>query len=397
MDAPNYVQGQYTVAQRDAIFAKAAKYPDASDGLQNQVPTIFPDGTVGWRQIPEGGDGTANANIAAIESTQYASRDYAVNDLLIYNDQLYRVTAPIAAGGAIIPDANVVSTTVAIWAPEALVPNLGKGDNLFDNAYFIGGGHTGYENTFPINQRGFADYTNYTGTAIDRWALAGGTLNLAAWYVTLRATNGGGAMFQRMEGHRLVNGATYTLSVLTADDLYSGQFVADNSGAYFGSVGIGNYFYGTGTYYPQLDLWEIAIARQWDGTGEKSVSIKAMKLELGNKQTLARQVNGAWVLNDPPPNYQQELAKCQRYLCRFGQYDRFQPIAGSTDALVTTPVPLRAGGVTIINPQNIGGNTWNSSSVIIHNAFTNQIRIRGANTVGPDVELTGDVYFSAEP
>ena len=36
-----------------------------------------------------------------------------------------------------------------------------------------------------------------------------------------------------------------------------------------------------------------------------------MKLELGDTQTLARQENGVWVLNDPIPDYSEELVKCQ--------------------------------------------------------------------------------------
>ena len=44
-----------------------------------------------------------------------------------------------------------------------------------------------------------------------------------------------------------------------------------------------------------------------------SATLIAAKLELGTRSTLARLVNGEWVLNDPPPNFQQELAKCQRY------------------------------------------------------------------------------------
>lgn len=46
----------------------------------------------------------------------------------------------------------------------------------------------------------------------------------------------------------------------------------------------------------------------------QKATISAVKLELGSVQTLAHQdENGNWVLNDPPPNKQQELAKCQRY------------------------------------------------------------------------------------
>ena len=40
--------------------------------------------------------------------------------------------------------------------------------------------------------------------------------------------------------------------------------------------------------------------------------IKAIKLELGEQQTLAHQENGAWVLNELP-DYGGELLRCQRY------------------------------------------------------------------------------------
>ena len=42
--------------------------------------------------------------------------------------------------------------------------------------------------------------------------------------------------------------------------------------------------------------------------------IYAVKLEIGDTQTLAREENGQWVLNDPPPNYALELAKCNMSL-----------------------------------------------------------------------------------
>lgn len=114
MDAPHYVQGQYSVAQRDAIFTKANKYPDTDGGLVNQVPTLTQEGTIIWRQQSSGGgDGTANANIAIVEDTSTASQAYAVGDLLVYSGQLYRVTAAINIGGTITPGTNVTPTTVA--------------------------------------------------------------------------------------------------------------------------------------------------------------------------------------------------------------------------------------------------------------------------------------------
>ena len=112
--APNYVQGQYSVADRDRIFTKADKYPDAAGGITNQVPTLTSDGKIIWRQQSSGGgSGTANANIAVVEDTSTASQAYAVGDLLVYSGQLYRVTAAIAQGATITPGTNVTPTTVA--------------------------------------------------------------------------------------------------------------------------------------------------------------------------------------------------------------------------------------------------------------------------------------------
>lgn len=314
MDAPNYVQGLYTVAQRDAIFAKAAKYPDASDGLLNQVPTIFPGGTIGWRQIPEGGDGTANANIAAIESTQYASRDYAVNDLLIYNDQLYRVTAPIAAGGTITPETNVVSTTVAFWAPESFVPLVGKGVNLLDNPYFIGGGTAG---AFPVNQRGqtgASAYPNY-GVTIDRWSSNGGTVGVLSDRITLSGFNSGGQLYQYVKNYAAYKGKDLTFSALGSSSdgnsyhisIYDGISYATGDMYLPASKGLASV---TFTISPNATALVVQIINLVPGA---TCSLEAVKLELGTQQTLARQVNGSWVLNDPPPNYGEELARCQRY------------------------------------------------------------------------------------
>lgn len=114
INAPNYVQGKYTVAQRDALFDRIGQYPDAAGGLVNQVPTKTADGTIIWRNQSGGGqDGTANANIATVESSSTASQAYAVGDLLVYSGQLYRVTAAIAQGDTITPGTNVEPTTVA--------------------------------------------------------------------------------------------------------------------------------------------------------------------------------------------------------------------------------------------------------------------------------------------
>ena len=53
-----------------------------------------------------------NAIIAPTEEAFTATRNYTVNDLLIVNDTLYKVTANIASGSAITPNSNVQQTTL---------------------------------------------------------------------------------------------------------------------------------------------------------------------------------------------------------------------------------------------------------------------------------------------
>ena len=51
------------------------------------------------------------SNIATIEATSSASQAYAVGDYLVYNGQLYSVTAAIASGETITPGTNVSATS----------------------------------------------------------------------------------------------------------------------------------------------------------------------------------------------------------------------------------------------------------------------------------------------
>lgn len=302
MDAPNYVQGLYTVAQRDTIFAKANKYPDAANGLQNQVPTIFPDGSIGWRQIPEGGDGTANANIAVVESTQYASKNYVVGSLLIYNGQLYLVTAAITAGSTITPGANVTPITLETWIDNVADVN----DNLLDNGY-MANGSTG---SFPINQNGHSSYSTAGQITFDRWELVDGSVTLPLSGEPM-AGESGGSICQRIEFDRTVDGEVYTLSALTSEglvvvrgvldsqaDTTNWQFYDQNDAGFFGVRAYGGY-------------WEVRF------NFNAYVSFKALKLEKGPVQTLARLKNGSFAVTKIP-NYRDELSKCRRYMIVFG-------------------------------------------------------------------------------
>lgn len=318
MDAPNYVQGRYTVAQRDAIFTKAAKYPDALNGVPNQVPTIFPDGSIGWRAVPQGGGGTANANIAFFEQSSTASQDYAVDDLLIYNAQLYRVKAPIAAGGTITPGTNVVSTTISLWAPRSFVPMEGKGVNLLDNAYFVGGGAPG---AFPINQLSPQSLFPGGGISLARW-WQGPNVALTVEPLDIRLDNNDSQSTRRIRqtvAHASAyRGGTVTGTILKASGQISTVLLeipatgnTDVSATPM-LTGGENCWVNLATVF-ETDSIEFNV---YLPAGQQEVRLVAAKLERGQRQTLARNISGAengWLLNDSPPDYETELQRCQRY------------------------------------------------------------------------------------
>lgn len=265
-------------------------------------------------------------------------------------------------------------------AAAALVPLVGKGVNLLDNAYFIGGGAAG---AFPINQRGNTTGTVSTEGFIDRWIL-NGSYNLYANSLWLSQ----GSFFSQKIDPALgafLNGKTVTVSLLHADgtlDTGSAVYVASPSENVYIFRGTRCYACLVGSLPNQL-----FFVPDMDNIG-----VVAVKLELGSQQTLARQINGAWVLNDTPPNYQQELARCQRYLCKFVQYMDFVPSAGTnTDAFVTVPVCMARKPDIIGNIS--GGTNW---SIVVYSEFSTQIRIRSATVINNTVECNGDVYFIAE-
>lgn len=263
------------------------------------------------------------------------------------------------------------------------VNTLGKGVNLLDNWYFVGGGTTG---AFPVNQRGVSQYQN-AGFGIDRWWWWTNTdYSLSSAGIVLKAEKSIAQLIDANLSASLV-GKAITMSCLTSAGLATASFVwpADSNG-YVENAGIsliaGGAVPGLGLTLPIFLITAL----------NADVTLIAAKLELGTQQTLARQVNGAWVLNDTPPNYQQELAKCQRYLCKFAQYMYFMPSGETnTDAFVTVPVCMARKPNIIGNIA--GGTNWD---VIIYSPYSNQLRIRSATAIIGAVECDGDVYFSAE-
>lgn len=180
--------------------------------------------------------------------------------------------------------------------------------NLLDNWYF---GST-YRELYPINQRFNGSYvsTNEPVYCFDRWMINNGSVELDYSSIVIRASsdaNSGATEFAQIlqDVPFAVSSTTLTFSVLTADsELYTETVEFDGTS----DVGI----YGDGWSFIIKAEVPVVIfsvgASAMDGDG--CVYIQALKVEIGDTQTLAYQKNGAWYVNEIP-NPQEELFKCQ--------------------------------------------------------------------------------------
>lgn len=154
-----------------------------------------------------------------------------------------------------------------------------------------------------INQLGKEEYTG-TGYTIDMWLATGnGTVWLTDGTLKIKRNSDTFYFAERDINQYLIN-SEYTFSVLVNDDIYTIIFNPSSQNYILHNTDFGSLYYEKGVGNGQV---VIAI------TTEGELNLVAAKLELGPVQTLAHKEGDKWVLNDPPPNYQQELAKCQRY------------------------------------------------------------------------------------
>lgn len=171
--------------------------------------------------------------------------------------------------------------------------------NLLDNGDFRN----------PVNQRG---QTSYTGNryGIDRWKVS---TNNSTAAVSVGdgcidfTSDASGTYINFSSTVEKVQPGNYTLSFLV-DDYTKAQQIYVQGGA-SASVFDSNLLT---LPFSVAETSAIAVGIQ-KKAASSTLKIYAAKLELGSVSTLAHQENGVWVLNDPLPNYAEELAKCQRY------------------------------------------------------------------------------------
>lgn len=216
--------------------------------------------------------------------------------------------------------------------------NIGAGSNrnLLDNPFF------------QVNQRGQTTVTN-SGTAIyfvDRWKIGRAEAIVESNSIKYKWLNTGTAAFliqyTGIDAFNALKGKTVTLSVSINGTVYSNTFTAPTDA----SGNISNRGLGEGVRFNfVVDTngrgYELQIHHT---VSNDYITIASVKLELGSVSTLA---------NDAPPNYQQELAKCQWYFERIklvgggGIFIAGDTAISATSCFMTIKTRLRDAPVAI--------------------------------------------------
>ena len=262
--------------------------------------------------------------------------------------------------------------------------------NLLDNWYFAS----------PVNQRGQTSYTA-GGYTIDRWNKSADNLwlSLQSGFARLEKTaeTGYPMITQSLDSDitDFLIGKKVTASVLTSDGLFFKTFTMPS-----GSFDLAGFDLGSTNFvcnlYRGSSLPAFRIISKGSAVVGSFVNLIAAKLELGSVSTLAHQdADGNWVLNDPPPNYAEELAKCQRYQLVLNSNETGASLASgiytsANQARITIPCRMRArpaisssGGFECIGGSNssvasLSIGTFSSSAVMLLANLSSSVTAGGA-------------------
>ena len=251
-------------------------------------------------------------------------------------------------------------------------------DNLLDNAYFVGGGSQLGDGIFPINQRGQTSYGGGGTTNVDRWWTqydTATTLTSAGMRMT-----GKWDVDQRLP--QVLPSGTYTFSVNVVSLGSTGailQFLDENyqqlASTPLNNTGITSFTLTS----DRIRGVGVNMAKP-DGSGD--ITFASMKLEEGTVSTLA---------NDPPPDFGEELAKCQRYLWYPVFYNNTPLAAGITFGQtsmfdIVTPVPMRS-----LPNIMLGGDWYVALNGAIHTITGVTVTFKSGNHLRVQCSTTDDL------
>lgn len=228
-----------------------------------------------------------------------------------------------AAGNAVSAAIEDADAKLALKADAAALATFVR-PNLLDNWYFVGGGSQLGDGVFPINQRGQTTYTN-SGDCIDRWTGANNASRVDVLTDGLKIsvtadTDYNTRIFTTiLQNYSDLAGKTVTFSVLvtgtSGSHFMAGvRALATGDTVWLDTVNITGtgLFTKTTTLQDNLKALRVVINTSTSAPSGAWVKIAAVKLELGNTQTLAHNTGTAaspvWVLNELP-NWKTEMLK----------------------------------------------------------------------------------------
>ena len=206
----------------------------------------------------------------------------------------------------------------------------------------------------PVNQRGFTSTTS-AGYTIDRWRLtaSGHTVELVYNGIKLIASKNASlnnCFVQLVENYSRFAGVPLTLRVHVVENtLTQGCNLRWNEYVGPAIMGTGYFSY---TFTPaSLSLLQIGVQFADRNVDDgKYVIIDKMKLEIGTVSTLAK---------DPPADYGEQLALCQRYALNTGNEIQIRASGYTANTIIfSLPIPvtmrvnpsLESGTVEVITP-----------------------------------------------
>lgn len=292
----------------------------------------------------------------------------------------------LATKTALIKDAGQPGGTATLNANGDLVqmPTLakvgGSRPNLFINWYF----------RKLINQRQASVMPGASSYGIDMWLnAAGANIDVHDGYLTLNATS---VLSQWLPTELVAYlvGKTVAISCMDTDGtIFSGSIE-------YPSLGVPATVVDNAYLQIYIPTAANTIVQFY---AKQTKNIVAVKLEVGLGSTLAY---------DPPPDPQQELAKCQRYLQHLHRYCAFVGAVldiHTIDFYVPLPVPMRvspamvnAGGVTI---NGISGFTIAPAVTYFNDSYVRCRAVKMNHGLTPGALVfasvdTDDVLLSAE-
>lgn len=295
-------------------------------------------------------------------------------------------TSRTVNGKALAEDVTLTGENIAVSTADS-TPISGAvkyrtNPNLLDNWYFGN----------PVNQRGQTKYTEGGAYALDRW--------WTQYDTTLSIVDGGikigGKWDVQQYFENTLPNATYTLSLLYKDRTGSDPL----------RLLIGNRTDGDLAQTESKDASGILsvtfstaklnkVNFGFIGSTDNSALIIAIKLELGDTQTLAHKENGVWVLNEIP-DFGEQLRRCEFYrrVSASGHYFS-GAMYSSSDGVFLFPF---SGGMRVTpSIEIVYPGTLQDSNGTPHDLSADNYSIEGADQFGAKIVLHGLSGIPAGP